>query len=213
MAAGVAHEIRNPLNAAINALDVLRDPEVSGQRDDLLSIAFECLKRNEALTEALTLHVRPAADLSSRPCDVRECVETTLKLLQHRTERLSIHVDLPPNIEILAPARAFSQALLNLLDNGLRAARSSLWVTLTEDASIVRLAVEDDGPGIPPAVQSRIFDPFFTTRDVGEGTGLGLHLSRRLAREAGGELRYEPKVGGGARFVLELPRIDQALAS
>jgi signal transduction histidine kinase len=116
-------------------------------------------------------------------------------------------------VEILAPARAFSQALLNLMDNGLRAAKSRLSVTLTEDARMVRLAVEDDGPGVPPALQSRLFDAFFTTRDVGEGTGLGLHLSRRLAREAGGELRHEPKPGGGARFVLELPRLEQALAS
>jgi signal transduction histidine kinase len=213
LAAGVAHEIRNPLNAALNALDILRDPELSASHDELLAIATDGMRRIQAVTEALNLHVRPAEDLSSRPCDVRECVEATLRLLQHRAERLSIHVELPAHVEILAPARAFSQTLLNLLDNALRAAKSSLWIKLTQEPHCVRLAIEDDGPGVPPALQSRIFDPFFTTREVGEGTGLGLHLSRGLAREAGGELRYEPKAGGGARFVLELPRLDQALAS
>ena len=213
LAAGVAHEIRNPLNAALNALDVLRDPEVAVPRDELLAVALEGMRRIQAVTEALNLHVSPAEDLTSRPCDVRECVEATLRLLQQRTEHLTVHLDLPPGVEILAPARAFSQALLNLLDNALRAAKSNLWVTLAQDVHWVRLCVEDDGPGVPPALQSRLFDPFFTTRDVGEGTGLGLHLSRKLAREAGGELRYESKPGGGARFVLELPRIAAALAS
>jgi signal transduction histidine kinase len=213
LAAGVAHEIRNPLNAAMNALDVVRDPETSVSRDELLAIAAEGMRRIQEVTDALNVHVRPAEDLSSRPCDVRECVQATLRLLQHRTERVSVQVNLPTNVEILAPARAFSQALLNLLDNGLRAAKSRLSVTLTEEARMVRLAVEDDGPGVPPALQDRIFDAFFTTREVGEGTGLGLHLSRRLAREAGGELRHEPQPGGGARFVLELPRLEHALAS
>jgi len=213
LAAGVAHEIRNPLNAALNALDVLRDPDVTVPRDELLTIALEGMRRIQAVTEALHVHVRPAEDLASRPCDVRECVDATLKLLQHRTEHLRVHLDLPSGVEILAPARAFSQALLNLLDNALRAAQGNLWVALEQDASSVRLSVEDDGPGVPSALQSRIFDPFFTTRDVGEGSGLGLHLSRKLARESGGELRYEPKPGRGARFVLELPRMAAALAS
>jgi signal transduction histidine kinase len=213
LAAGVAHEIRNPLNAALNALDLLNDPETTAQRDELIAIASDGMKRIQAVTDALNIHVRPAEGSSSVPCDVRECVAATIKLLNHRAEHLSIHVDLPAGAEIFVPSRAFSQALLNLLDNGLRAAKSSLWVTLTEDAHFVRLAVEDDGPGIPPSVQSRIFDPFFTTREVGEGTGLGLHLSRRLAREAGGELRYEPRASGSAKFVLELPRLGQALAS
>jgi signal transduction histidine kinase len=213
LAAGVAHEIRNPLNAALNALDVLRDPEVAVPRDELLAVALEGMRRIQAITEALNVHVRPAEELSSRPCDVRECVDATLKLLYHRSEHLRVHLDLPSGVEIFAPARAFSQALLNLLDYALRAAKGNLWVALTQDVSTVRLSVEDDGPGIAPPLQSRIFDPFFTTRDVGEGMGLGLHLSRKLAREAGGELRYEPKPGGGARFVLELPRMAAAIAS
>jgi signal transduction histidine kinase len=213
LAAGVAHEIRNPLNAALNALDALRDPESVVAQGELLAIAADGLQRIHAVTEALNMHVRPAEELVAQPCDVRECVEATLKLLQHRTEHLSVRVDVPSNLEILAPARAFSQTLMNLLDNALRAAKANLWVSLSEDAQHVRLAIEDDGPGIAPELRSRIFDPFFTTRDVGEGSGLGLYLSRKLARDAGGELRYEPRPAGGARFVLELPRMNHALAS
>jgi signal transduction histidine kinase len=213
LAAGVAHEIRNPLNAAVNALDALRDPETTVGRDELLAIAADALLRIQTVTEALNVHVRPAEELVAQPCDVRECIEATLKLLHHRTEHLAVHVDVPAHLEVLAPARAFSQTLMNLLDNAVRAAKANLWVTLSEQAQIVRLVIDDDGAGVALELASRIFDPFFTTRDVGEGSGLGLYLSRKLARDAGGELRYEPRPGGGARFVLELPRLNHALAS
>ena len=70
--------------------------------------------------------------------------------------------------------------------------------------------IEDTGHGISEENMGRIFDPFFTTRVEGDGTGLGLHLSRRIAQECGGELRYEPRPGGGARFVMEIPAMEQA---
>jgi signal transduction histidine kinase len=100
--------------------------------------------------------------------------------------------------------------LLNLVDNSIRSGAENIWIELRQVDKQVSVAVADDGPGVPMDVVHRIFDPFFTTRVEGEGTGLGLHLSRRIAQECGGELRYEPRPGGGARFVMEIPAMEQA---
>ena len=99
---------------------------------------------------------------------------------------------------------------LNLVDNAVRTGEENLWIELKQVDKYVSVAVSDDGPGVSPDVVHRIFDPFFTRRAEGEGTGLGLHLSRRIAQECGGELRYEPRPGGGARFVMEIPVMEQA---
>jgi two-component system NtrC family sensor kinase len=80
------------------------------------------------------------------------------------------------------------------------------------DASQVLLLVEDDGPGIDAALSERVFEPFETTKTEGEGTGLGLPISRALAREAGGELNLAPGVLGGACFALRLPVYKEQLA-
>ena len=69
----------------------------------------------------------------------------------------------------------------------------------------VRVEIEDDGPGIPPEIQSRVFDPFFTTKPVGKGTGLGLSISHGIVERHGGRIWVESAPGRGTRFVLELP--------
>jgi signal transduction histidine kinase len=121
-----------------------------------------------------------------------------------------VHEDYEVTGDVFAPARAFNQVLLNLLDNSARSGAENIWIELRQMDKQVTVTVADDGPGVPPDMVHRIFDPFFTTRVEGEGTGLGLHLSRRIAQECGGELRYEPRPGGGARFVMEIPAMEQA---
>ena len=138
-------------------------------------------------------------------------MESTLSLLEHKLlGQVEVHTEYGSTADIFAAARAFNQVLLNLVDNAIRAGASNIWVDAQQRGSTVSVSVSDDGPGVPPDVIHRIFDPFFTTRAEGEGTGLGLHLSRRIAQECGGELRYEPRPGGGARFVMEIPAMEQA---
>ncbi|MCZ6807384.1 MAG: ATP-binding protein [Deltaproteobacteria bacterium] len=112
--------------------------------------------------------------------------------------------------DVFVPARAFNQVLLNLVDNAVQSGAGNIWIELKQREKVISVAVADDGPGVSPDMVHRIFDPFFTTRAEGDGTGLGLHLSRRIAQEHGGELRYEPRPGGGARFVMEIPAMEQA---
>ncbi|KPK16058.1 MAG: hypothetical protein AMJ62_07195 [Myxococcales bacterium SG8_38] len=212
LAAGLAHEVKNPLNAALNAVRVLEkggSSRVSNER--LMSVVIDALARIDAIISALDAHARPADGDDLAPCNIEKAVESTLNLLAHKLQdRVRIHQDYQTTGDVFAPARAFNQVLLNLIDNSIRSAAGNIWIEVRQTNDKISVAVSDDGPGVHPDVVHRIFDPFFTTRVEGEGTGLGLHLSRRIARECGGELRYEPRPGGGARFVMEIPAMEKA---
>jgi signal transduction histidine kinase len=212
LAAGLAHEVKNPLNAALNAVKVLEkggSSRVSNEK--LMAVVVDALSRIDGVVSALDAHARPADGDDLRPCNVQDAVESTLNLLHHKLkDRVLVHQDYGFTGDVVAPARAFNQVLLNLVDNSIRSGAQNIWIELRQADKLVSVAVADDGPGVPADVVHRIFDPFFTTRVEGEGTGLGLHLSRRIAQECGGELRYEPRPGGGARFVMEIPAMEQA---
>ena len=211
LAAGLAHEVKNPLNAAVNAVRVLEkggSSRVSNER--LMTVVIDALKRIDGVISALDAHARPADGTDLAPCSARTAVESTLNLLEHKMRGVTVHEDYEITEEVFAPARAFNQVLLNLVDNSIRSGADNIWIELRQVDKLVSVSVADDGPGVPADVVHRIFDPFFTTRVEGEGTGLGLHLSRRIAQDCGGELRYEPRPGGGARFVMEIPAMEQA---
>ena len=210
LAAGVAHEVRNPINAVLNAVAVLeRGGSKQVPNAELLRVVSEGARRIDEVLSALDAHARPADGAELRPCDVHEAIASTLRLLQHRAGETVVHTELSDADHVLAPARAFHQVLLNLLDNALRSGATEVWVKERHVGAGIEIAVEDDGPGVPADIARRIFDPFFTTRGAGVGTGLGLYLSRRLAREAGGDLHLESRSGGGARFVLTLPALER----
>jgi signal transduction histidine kinase len=212
LAAGLAHEVKNPLNAAVNAARILEkggSARVSNEK--LMGLIVDALGRIDNIISALDAHARPADGDDLAPCNIRKSVESTLNLLAHRLKNgVTVHQSYGVTGEVFAPARAFNQVLLNLIDNSIRSGASNIWIDVAEANKQISVAVADDGPGVPADVVHRIFDPFFTTRVEGEGTGLGLHLSRRIAQDCGGELRYEPRPGGGARFVMEIPAMEKA---
>ncbi|MGB8222423.1 MAG: ATP-binding protein [Polyangiales bacterium] len=212
LAAGLAHEVKNPLNAAVNAARILEQGGSSRvSNEKLMGLIIDALERINGIVSALDAHARPADGDDLRPCDVRKSVESTLNLLAHKLrDRVVVHENYGVTGDVFAPARAFNQVLLNLIDNSIRSGAANIWIEVRQADKQISVAVSDDGPGVPADVVHRIFDPFFTTRVEGEGTGLGLHLSRRIAQECGGELRYEPRPGGGARFVMEIPAMEQA---
>jgi signal transduction histidine kinase len=110
-----------------------------------------------------------------------------------------------------ADPHRLGQVLMNLLANARQAMEAaekgqSLTVQTRQRGNMVEIRVVDDGPGIPEDVRAKIFDWFFTTKPPGEGTGLGLAVSREILQAHGGNLRLEDTPGGGATFVLEIPR-------
>jgi len=208
MAAGVAHEVRNPLNALLNAARVLleeRQPKAA--RDELLGVIIDGAQRIDGIVGALDEHARPAERRTERPYDLRAGLDATLRLLAHRLGATRVHRDYRTTREAMVEVGPINQVFLNLIDNAARTGAGQIWVRLTEDSSRLVVAIEDDGPGVPPTMVGKIFDPFFTTRDPGEGSGLGLHLSRQIVAQHGGTLRYEAREHGGACFVADLPAV------
>ena len=209
LAAGILHEVRNPVNAIVNAGKVLRSAmDEDSPESDLIEVIVDGGRRIEVITSALDTHARPAEAGFSVKCDVREGLDSTLRLLKHKMEGVTVHREYESDRLAKAPAGPLNQVFLNLLDNALRSGSDSIRVRVVDDGDVLRISVVDNGPGVPPEDAIRIFDPFFTKRADGSGTGLGLFLSRQIVEEFGGSLQLEDEPGGGARFDIRIPVFD-----
>jgi signal transduction histidine kinase len=209
MAAGVAHEIRNPLAgiqlfASLLERDLADRPKAQelaakisngvGTLDGIVSDILAFAGRREVPLEPLRL----AAEVAE-----------TLELVAPRRSALqaTVHVDLEEcNCVVQANPIQLQRALLNLLFNALDAAGEGgeVWLDCREDdsAGYVHLSVGDNGPGVPAELAQKIFDPFFTAKET--GTGLGLAIVHRIAESHGGSVRLSRREGGGAVFTLSL---------
>jgi signal transduction histidine kinase len=208
LAAGILHEVRNPVNAILNAARVLANGKSNNEMaNKLISVIGDAAERIQGITAALETHARPAERGGFTPCDVRAGLDATVRLLEHRMEGVTVHREYTTDAKAAAPPGPLNQVFLNILDNALRAGARNLWLRVAEQEQKLMVRIGDDGPGVPPAVAQRIFDPFFTTREAGAGVGLGLFLSRRIVESHHGTLWIEDRQGGGAEFVIELPAV------
>jgi PAS domain S-box-containing protein len=220
LAAGVAHEINNPLAAITTCAEAtLRDlrtsPEVIAQdKQSSWSFYLEEIVRQALRCKQIT---RGLLDLSRQrrarrePVNLNQIVGQSARLFEKRgSERgIAFDVRLDEAIgEIASDEAMILQILDNLLSNALEAlpVGGNVSVSTKLDGARVGVEVADDGPGIPPETLARVFDPFFTTKDPGSGSGLGLAISLTLAEAMGGALTVESKPGAGSRFRLWLPR-------
>jgi signal transduction histidine kinase len=214
LAAGILHEVRNPVNAILNAAKLISGGQIEQDVEtELAQIIADGASRIQSITEALDSHARPAEAGERRPYDVTDGIEATLRLLQHRMKETHVYRDYVSRRLAVASAGPLNQVFLNLLDNALRAGADSLWIQVVDADERLQIRIADNGPGLPSRDAERVFDPFYTTRKGGSGTGLGLYLSRRLVTDQGGSLWYEPRPGGGATFVVELPCEQQFLST
>lgn len=205
LSAGVAHEVRNPLNALSNAVSVLLERELPPETmRRLLSVIGDAAERIRLVVSALDVHARPAEAGGITPYDVSEGVEATLRLVEYRLTGVTVVREYATKRAVLVSAGAVNQVVLNLVDNALRAGATELQIAIRDESRDVVVCLADNGPGIPQEIAERIFDPFFTTRAPGDGTGLGLYLARKIVRDQGGELRLIRGVGG-AEFEMRLP--------
>ena len=219
LAAGIAHEIGNPLAAVIGYADLLVDDAKEGGRPLDPPLRRDIVQRVHSETQRINGIVRQLLDLARPPrverasIDVGQTIEgvTSLARATGRSKGITLEVHVPSDLpHPEGSTDQVTQILLNLVLNAADATGGNgrVWIAASSDERVVRVAVEDDGPGIPAAQRRAIFDPFFTTKDPGQGTGLGLAVSLALAEGMGGALRVEARDGGaqGARFVLDLPR-------
>lgn len=205
MSAGILHEVRNPVNAILNASRALASKKLDETTEkQLIEVIGDAAIRIEEITAALDTHARPAEAGETAVCDLQAGLDATLKLIRHRLDGVAIHSEFGTDRLANAPAGPMNQVLLNLIDNAVRMGAENLWLSLQTEGNDLVVKVGDDGPGVPKDKKDRVFDPFFTDRPEGDGTGLGLFLSRRMVEEAGGTLKIEDRSGGGALFILRV---------
>jgi PAS domain S-box-containing protein len=226
LAAGVAHEVNNPLSAISNFAELLlMQPLSDDVRGDLAAIASEAHRAGSIVRNLLAFARQNSAE--KRVVDIGPIVRSVaeLKRYQLRAANIEMRLELPEQPTLtLADPNQLQQVLHNLLTNARQAIQHAdrhgtviVRVTASDDA--IQLTVDDTGPGIPPDLIPKLFTPFFTTKPVGEGTGLGLSIVYGIVREHGGEVvaenRGRPRAAGGAagaggaRFTVWLPRTQQ----
>ena len=205
LAAGVAHELNNPLSVMLGYLTLHRRRATGRLAKDLQLVEQEALRCKEIVRDLLDLS-RPEGVLESARVDLRELCEEVVSGLRESGQLPTAEVSVEGAGTAAGDRCRLRQVLVNLLKNAAEASGSggSVRVRVASSPTAVEVAVSDSGPGVPPAARARIFEPFFTTK--ASGTGLGLAVSRAIARAHGGDITLGQGEVGGALFALSVPR-------
>jgi two-component system NtrC family sensor kinase len=218
LAAGVAHEINNPLAIINEKAGLMRDIlEVSSafeNKDKFLKLMdgiTDGVNRAKTITHRLLGFAR-RMDVTPEVIDLNDTIREVIGFLEKEFIYRSIHLELNlddklPNIKI--DRGQLQQVFLNIINNALDAVKEGGVIGVTsevKDSSTIHVLISDSGYGIPKDVLTYIFDPFFTTKDKGKGTGLGLSISYGIMKKLGGTILVESEVNKGTKFTIEIPR-------
>lgn len=226
MAAGVAHEINQPLSVIRLSAEMQQEEADAGNENppDLAFIrerADKIMRMSDRALEILQnlrLFAR-GGDPNFRPMNVNDAVVAALELIREkaRLAGVQIRTELGEQLpRISGQANQLGQVIVNMVINAIDALKEST-VVLDRTISIrteqtgnghIQLTISDNGPGIAPTVIDRIFEPFFSTKEVGKGTGLGLSISFGIIESHGGSVQVENAQTGGAIFTMRLPALD-----
>ncbi|TET13015.1 MAG: PAS domain S-box protein [Dehalococcoidia bacterium] len=222
LAAGVAHELNNPLAAvqAFAQLLVDRDDLDETIKSDVETIYEEVQRATKITNNLLSFAGRHKPE--KRLISINDVLERSLELHAYlmRINNIEVVKELDPGLPTtMADFHQIQQVFVNIINNAEQAmteanGKGKLRVETQRVGEMIRIAFTDDGPGISEDNLKRIFDPFFTTKEVGKGTGLGLSISFSLVQEHAGHLYIESKLGEGATFIVEIPIVseDQLIA-
>jgi len=171
-------------------------------------IADDAVMKAARVVSALRTYAHGGNDESISDIALAPEIRGLLELYYNHTKRgIEITIDIPENLKISGKREALNRVWFNLLSNAIHAVgeKGRIEIIAAEDEGVVRVSFADSGSGIPADIQGRIFEPFFTTKSAGEGTGLGLDIARRLARENGGNITFTSRPGRTV-FTVTLPR-------
>jgi two-component system NtrC family sensor kinase len=218
MAAGVAHEINNPLAVILQKTGWMEDllAEEEFQESENLEEYQDAVKKIEAHVERARRVVHNMLGYARKmephleDVEVNETLNRTIELLSNyaRINNIEIQTDLASGLPIIANEEAqLQQVFLNLLSNAIDAIGKDglIEVSTAPSDSAIQVRIRDNGPGIPEDQQKRIFDPFYTTKETGKGTGLGLWISYNIMEKMGGTIRVQSNPGQGTCFSLQIP--------
>ncbi len=231
LASGIAHEIGTPLGVIRGRAEIIAgnldaaggDPATIARIQKSLEVIVGQADRISRLIQSLLGMSRSFGELQLRTFEAKQVIDEVLALVGQnlRTDRVSIHLDIEPGLEVIADSSRLQQIILNLLTNSTHAIRKAMRLGRTSGHEVtirlksygdrVLLSVTDSGCGIPEQMLNEIFKPFFTTKDVGEGTGLGLSIVTQLVKEIDAEIEVRSTEGVGTTFTIAL-RKPQAQA-
>jgi two-component system, NtrC family, phosphoglycerate transport system sensor histidine kinase PgtB len=216
MAAGIAHEINNPLSAVLTYAEVFAErlqqagaalPPSLADADTVLQRIRAGAARCKSISDNLLSFSRQP-DRRRVPVNLARVVDLTLELMQIRIDRsgLKLVCDVSPSLWVLGAESSLQQVLTNLVVNAMQAMGAGGTLTIRARAADgkAELEVVDTGSGMSPEVMEHIFEPFFTTKPVGQGTGLGLFIVHGLVTELGGTITVDSRPGAGAQFGVTL---------
>ena len=219
VAAGIAHEIKNPLTIIFGNSLLIEDAVESQTTDSgkILRLAKAITKMSERIDHIIN-GLRTLARDASRDeksfVSLSQVVADTLALCEAQATVNSISIyceDIPETAKVLARQTELSQVLLNLVENAIdsliSAGSGEISVSLVETEQQMGLSITDNGGGIPKDIADHIFDPFFTTKAPGKGTGLGLSISRGIVESYAGSLEYK-EIAGNTNFTFLLPKVQ-----
>jgi two-component system, NtrC family, sensor kinase len=209
-AAGAGHEINTPLAIISGQAQLLLQNEDDAERRKSLEAVVQQTRRVHDILTDLMQFARPPKPVP-QVFDLGVVVHETTEAFRELAAERGIDLDLAPNSHVAyADPRQFRTALGSLVRNAIEATPDRGWIGIRaiEVDGELQVIVDDSGPRPDPAIIDHLFDPFFSGRPAGRGRGLGLPTAWRLAREQGGDVRYEATDGGPTRFVLTLPRAE-----
>ncbi len=219
LAAGIAHEVGNPLTGIACLAQNLPHADAAAARERLARQILEQTARIDRILKALLTYSHRDHDAAPAPrlvLPVARPLQEALELvrLDKRARRLRFEVAVAPECRVAGDPQALTQAFINLLSNAVDASGEGDVIRVRGDCDgqWVRVVIEDQGPGLPAAGE-QLFEPFFTTKPAGQGTGLGLAVVYNIVSEAGGRVRAGEGDEGGARFEVELPLATEEAAA
>jgi signal transduction histidine kinase len=211
LAAGIAHEVGNPLTSISSLVQMLQRRDCDGYTREKLGLVSGQLRRIQTTLRELVNISRPASTERGR-VSVAEILDEARNIAKYYkpTKGKALEVRVPPDLPPLWGVRdQLVQVFLNLVLNAIDATGKGghVEVRAERDGDAVAVTVRDNGTGVDPALAGRLFEPYFTTK--AHGTGLGLVVTQKLVTDHGGTVRFEPAAGGGAVFRVRLPAASE----
>lgn len=232
LASGIAHELNNPLSNISSSCQILMEEIKQQNRTDPMEWLEQIDRETERAKRIVqsVLEFSKENRLRREDVDLREIINKSLFLMGQKDNTRIRTSEIPQETRITADAQKLQQIFINLFQNALDAGGPNVEIriraetmatrdfvmpkgmvsgkrncTANPEGRVVVIAVEDDGPGIPPEALSRVFDPFFTTKDVGHGVGLGLYITQEIIDLQGGCIGIGNKPRKGVQFIICLP--------